>query len=321
MKTDPFVLRVLTAILLCACIPVSLLAACGAGDAAQTQGAGAPPSPAATPYGTPAEPTPTAAPAATPEPTEPTEPPAVTMPPAQVSPSPSPETTDQPPSPTPDPGPDPEYSGVALYDEPEQGKLSIGVSPTVIGPKRKYYVPGAAEQKKLRKLLEQDSDAFMERGGGQTPLGMTIDDRFLADNGSELSRYVKKLVYGKCNMSDLDPKQIRGVVSARLSYNTSGVKGVQVITDPAKLKHLEDRLSIATVMESGTSCPFYESILTLQCKNGSSATIRLATDGCQVYFHDGKYYDYSPDHSADSPWSGMDILELFDQVPWAVLQA
>ncbi len=202
------------------------------------------------------------------------------------------------------PDPEPAYKGAKLYTAPVEGKLCISIAPTIfrLYP-RHYYVPNDAEQKTLQKL-------YLAYNGKSDPgRPIAINDLYPATD-SELFQYAYKLVRDNCGIMLLDPKEIHDIVKAQMNYTIGGEKGVQVIDDLQLLRLIEGCLSNAA--ESGaTSCPYHEALLTLTRKDGVTITLRLASDGCNMYFHDGQYFEYKG--------CGEDILSLFDQANWPAL--
>lgn len=214
--------------------------------------------------------------------------------------------------------PAPKYTGVKLLDKPARGKISIGVMPTVLYPTIKYYVPDDEAQQKLAYLFSGPGLLSLDRENGAYA-GLTFATgtaKVSIYAYGELYEYVMSLLEKDCNMTALDPSDIRDLASAQINYNFSGKKCAQVITDPIDLEYLARRLSNGKAMSYSTSCEFQESVLTLKRKDGKVILLRLATDGCEVYFHDGMYYDYSL--NPDSCENSRDILNLFDKILWEI---
>ncbi len=205
------------------------------------------------------------------------------------------------PSQTPFPFAEVAYKGAKLTLKPVEGKLCIGILPTCYNPwPRYYYVPTDEEQKNLQALMGKNN------GKGERYILM-INDTYIS-RGSELFDYAYSLVHKNCGISLMDPKDINDIVKAQLYYTRNNFKTTQTITDPKQLMLIEQRLSAAVVTEGG-KCPYNEGLLVLTSKDGETIMVRLASDGCSDYFHDGQYFDY-PDASTD-------ILFMFDKIKWA----
>ena len=234
-------------------------------------------------FGTPEQTTLTVSPANTPEPA-----------PTLRTPAPIP-------SQTPFPFAEVAYKGAKLTLNPPEGKLCVGILPTCYNPwPRYYYVPTDEEQKRLRELMEKN-----DWKGERTIL--MINDTYIS-RGSELFDYAYSLVHKNCGISMMDPKDIHDIVKAQMYYTRGKIKSTQTITDPKKLALIEQRLSAAVVTEGG-KCPYSEGLLVLTCKDGETIMVRLSSDNCSDYFHDGQYFKYEGPNT--------DILFMFDKIQWA----
>ncbi len=78
----------------------------------------------------------------------------------------------------------------------------------------------------------------------------------------------------------------------------------ETLNDPALLKRMEEILAEASLGESG-KCP-YNGILTLTKADGTKATVRLASDGCDSMVY-GSYSFYQAD--------GGEVAEIWDMFP------
>lgn len=78
----------------------------------------------------------------------------------------------------------------------------------------------------------------------------------------------------------------------------------ETLNDPALLKRMEKILAEASLGES-EKCP-YNGILTLTKADGTKATVRLASDGCDSMVY-GSYSFYQAD--------GGEVAEIWDMFP------
>ena len=83
------------------------------------------------------------------------------------------------------------------------------------------------------------------------------------------------------------PDDIHDLVYAELHSEY----GDAVLTDMKSLRTLEEKLSNAKVMDAIPICPV-DMKLQLKRIDGTEGSIQLASDGCEVYYSDGVYYDY-----------------------------
>ncbi len=205
------------------------------------------------------------------------------------------------------PGPEPTYNGAKLYDKPVSGKINIGIVPTALRVwPRHYYVPNEVQQKELLDLVKGASN----RSGHYCVITIAYGgEEWYVEKGTALFEYAFDLARNSCGgITLINPADICELTSAQMNYTIRDEKGVQMIDDPDQLWYLAQRLSSATELDSGTKCPFNEALLTLTRKDGRQIIIRLATDSCAVYFHDGQYFDYGG--------SNEDVLMMFDEARW-----
>lgn len=279
---------------------------------------------------------PTQSPAAeTPAQTETQTPTATATPTASASPTPSPTRT---PKPTPSSTLPPlrvTYGEAKLLDQPKKGQLCIGIAPTVLGVKRKYFVPDEDSQGVMLSMLLQVTEAHaVNHPVYEDLLGITMwylgEEWLLAQDGSlfrqtgqghsriqlqeDLKGYLLPLLKQECGIAQIDPAEIKDLVRAELVYYEGGKETArQTVTDPEKLRHLESRLSVSN-RTTPSSCPFNEGMLLLARGDGTTITLRLASDDCTIYFADGIYFDYGD--STEAGGSNRDVLGLFEEIPW-----
>ncbi|MBQ7895502.1 MAG: M56 family metallopeptidase, partial [Oscillospiraceae bacterium] len=67
--------------------------------------------------------------------------------------------------------------------------------------------------------------------------------------------------------------------------------GDPVLDDTKKLRTLEEKLSNAKAMEAVPACPF-DMRMEIKRADGTEGIVQLASDGCEIYYSDGVYYDY-----------------------------
>lgn len=82
------------------------------------------------------------------------------------------------------------------------------------------------------------------------------------------------------------PNQIHNIKSATLDWN-----GTHTITDPNKLKTLEEWLSKSKELHGGANC-WFTALLSLTLDNGEVLTLSMATDSCCAWLSEGVFYDY-----------------------------
>lgn len=89
------------------------------------------------------------------------------------------------------------------------------------------------------------------------------------------------------NMAEpVRPYQIKNIKSATLDYDD-----IYTITDPKKLRILEQWFSNSTEIYGGANC-WFTALLTLNLENGDVLTISIATDSCCAWLSEGVFYDY-----------------------------
>ena len=253
--------------------------------------------------------------------------------------------------PQPSPNPAPGYDGAPLLDEPPQDVLSIGVTPTVFGIRRRYYVPDDEARCDIVNLMEHVSPEKTVKMEAASPTGVCVSyhgyELEIAADGSvyygfrspggkigpfnrikgfqKLRDYVLNLIREKCGITQIEPTDIKDIVRAEMAFSYRAKPDAdlevvrQVVLEPEKLKLLEGRLSNASAMQEGSACPFGFAILELERKDGKIIQITIASDSCQVYAYNGVFFDYDPERGVTTDshkWTNSDVLALFDKIPW-----
>lgn len=216
------------------------------------------------------------------------------------------------------------YQGATLTLEPAEDKLSIRLTPQLLGLwETYYYTPDDAAQKELRTLLDElkllnytIDEKFWEE---HPELGYTIVD---AKNSTEwmmlagdhllytmfetgegyafmhrryakcedLAAYLQPLMDSLLKYTGFDVTTLSGLTAATVTMSDGRT---ETVTDAAVLAQIEAWFSQAAYMRA-PSCPNGDCILTLTTGAGTTAELLLAVDECPYFSINGIYYNYTP---------------------------
>lgn len=214
-----------------------------------------------------------------------------------------------------------------LAAEPAEGVLNIFVAPTEAGGELRYYAPEA--QTELAALFEAamdgaDTELSTEPGVQQLGLGVLDTEgyywAFLTDGGMEttisawnsipaeaalpLREYVEAELYALGLSPAVEPREIRGLVSATLR---GFYGGDFTVTDTDTLGKIEALLADSEPAYHG-SCGF-DMYLELELGDGRTLTLGMAEDGCPVWQSQGRYYMYPAEsNSALYSWFAPELI-------------
>lgn len=205
-------------------------------------------------------------------------------------------------------------------DEAVIDLVRVYTMPTEKGGEPEYLSPDPPFQERLITLLDhQDNRQFPEtefrKDAGEYGYGFTYDgyvyeiwseDTVVARpeiaegdiyrfKNEELCRAVSDYVRLNTGITVFSPEQIEKIVSAELVYQDYHEKTVissMRIEDADQLAVLEGWLSRAVLTNGGSACPFAETLLQLQKADGETMTLAMASDSCNMYFVNGRYYQY-----------------------------
>lgn len=216
------------------------------------------------------------------------------------------------------------YRNVQLTTEPARDKLSIRLTPQILGEwSEYYYTPDDAVQKELRLLLDElktvtytiDEKFWHEHPeagytivdqAAQTEWMMLVGDMVLYTRyevGKE-SAYMHRR-YAECEkltqylspiMADLLQYSFFDVttLSALSSITLTLADGqTQTLTDPTVLTQIGYWLGNAGYMRA-PSCPTGDAVLTVTTADGQTIDLVATVDVCPYFTINGIYYDYTP---------------------------
>lgn len=216
------------------------------------------------------------------------------------------------------------YESGALTLEPDAEKLSIRITPQLLGVwETYYYTPDDAAQKEMRTMMDElkllnytidekfwkehpESGYTIVDTANQTEWMMLAGNHVLYtkyENGEgfafmhrryaeceALTAYLEPILSSVLQYTVFDITALTGLTSATLTLADGQT---ETVTDAAILTQIESWFSQAQYMRA-PSCPNGEGMLTLVNGTGESYDLMLAIDLCPYFSVNGVYYDYTP---------------------------
>jgi hypothetical protein len=216
------------------------------------------------------------------------------------------------------------YGNVVLTLEPDAEKLSIRITPQLLGVwETYYYTPDDAVQKDMRTMMDElkllnytidekfwkehpESGYTIVDTANQAEWMMLAGNHVLYtkyENGEgfafmhrryaeceALTAYLEPILSSVLQYTVFDIASLTGITSATLTLADGQT---ETTTDAAVLAQIESWFSQAQYMRA-PSCPNGESMLTLVNGAGESFDLMLAIDLCPYFSVNGVYYDYTP---------------------------
>lgn len=216
------------------------------------------------------------------------------------------------------------YQGTTLTLDPAEDKLSIRLTPQLLGLwETYYYTPDDAAQKELRTLLDElkllnytIDEKFWEEhpeagytivdASNHTEWMMLGGDHLLYtcfETGEDFAFMHRR--YAKCEDLVVYLQPMLDTLLQYASFDVSSLTGLtaatvtmadgrtETVTDAAVLAQIEQWFSGAVYMRA-PSCPNGDGMLTLTNGEGATFELMLAMDECPYFSIDGIYYDYTP---------------------------
>ena len=137
------------------------------------------------------------------------------------------------------------------------------------------------------------------------------DEHFYIEN-QDLSDLVKDYVRKVSGITAFLPGDIGRVISAELVYKdreSGEVISSERIADKEEVALIEGWMRRAEIINGGTACGFGDCELKLEQADGSVLTLAMAGDSCNMYFVNGRYFQYR-DIQDNEPF-----FRLFEQNP------
>ena len=182
------------------------------------------------------------------------------------------------------------------------------------------YIPLTEDQEKEIITSEEIVDPEIYGIDGITYMASPEIYELVFPDPDEITVPALRLAKEKCEFQTVRAEDMKEITSAELEIiqwhgepekyadvsagdlEETGIS--ETLNDPALLKRMEEILAEASLGESG-KCP-YNGILTLTKADGTKATVRLASDGCDSMVY-GSYSFYQAD--------GGEVAEIWDMFP------
>lgn len=182
------------------------------------------------------------------------------------------------------------------------------------------YIPLTEDQEKEIITSEESVDPEIYGIDGITYMASPEIYELENPDPDEITVPALRLAKEKCEFQTVRAEDMKEITSAELEIiqwhgepekyadvsagdlEETGIS--ETLNDPALLKRMEEILAEASLGESG-KCP-YNGILTLTKADGTKATVRLASDGCDSMVY-GSYSFYQAD--------GGEVAEIWDMFP------
>ncbi len=216
------------------------------------------------------------------------------------------------------------YQGTTLTLDPSEDKLSIRLTPQLLGLwDTYYYTPDDDTQKELRTLLDElkllnytIDEKFWEEhpeagytivdAANHTEWMMLAGDHLLYtmfETGEgfafmhrryakceDLVVYLQPMMDSLLQYTSFDVTTLTGLTAATI---TMADGRTETVTDAAVLAQIEEWFSEAAYIRA-PSCPNGDGMLYLTTGAGTTAELLLAVDECPYFSINGIYYDYTP---------------------------
>ena len=212
-----------------------------------------------------------------------------------------------------------------LYKDKVYGWISLGLHTTLSGEAYVYVIPenqeeiisafkNAYAEGKTEKSVSNFASGFLINYQGDTWHILGDGSVYIHDNGkyyilppeasAELVALCEAALRKVGIPEAVGPEDITRIKSATLRWN-----GIHTLTDTASLQFIESLLSNSLDLGYGAGCPF-GAMLTLEMTNGKTVTVTMATDDCDVWMSEGKFYTFYPQDSSGND-SNRSFYQLF----------
>jgi beta-lactamase regulating signal transducer with metallopeptidase domain len=202
-----------------------------------------------------------------------------------------------------------------LYKDKVYGLISLGLHTTLSGEAYVYVIPenqeeiisafkNAYAEVKTEKSVSNFASGFLINYQGDTWHILGDGSVYMHDNGkcniippdasTELVDLCEAALRKVGIPEAVGPDDITRIKSATLRWN-----GIHTLTDTVSLQFIESLLSNSQDLGYGAGCPF-GALLTLEMTNGKTITVTMATDGCDVWMSEGKFYTFYPQDGSDN---------------------
>lgn len=229
-----------------------------------------------------------------------------------------------------------------LHEEPAADRVCIRVEPSDYRERLTYYyIPEGDDQEwLLDRVRSLEPERLPAEGGwhghkekgwalvyndmclaaleGGYLYGTDMDEEGMFEiliEDPKLCDYIQIMLQQEMGYVPFDPANIKDLVSARLEAATMYTDWVfysQTITDPERLKKLEEWFRKGEYMYGGAACGNERACLELTLAGGETLKLSMASDSCANFGINGVYYDYRP----EAGWSNLEFYHLFDEIPW-----
>ena len=219
-------------------------------------------------------------------------------------------------------------TALPVPEESAADSLQVYIMPTAAGGLPAYIIPDQEFQARLLALLgdsqnRQFLDGGIWPGTDELGFGFSYDgyryeicnqdiivarpeafegEHYYVEN-QELSDTVKDYVRLETGITAFLPEHIGDVISAELIYKdreSGAVLASERIDDREQAAAIAGWMKRAVIVNGGTACGFTDCELKLEEADGRIVTLAMASDSCNMYFVNGRYFQYRdvPDNAS-----------------------
>lgn len=219
---------------------------------------------------------------------------------------------------------DNDLESAEAFDEPVENEVNLVFSLTEDGGDYQYYVPDGQAKSELENMvssLERTDKTRQElslewwENFNADYLGIGIYDQeviwYLHSGGKflslaeetylvtdqELSDFITSVLAEEFNLAPYQLPDIQDIDSAVLrivDWETKEVMREQAVTDQEQLDAFKKMVTEAdNIGVAGAKCPFSGYYLLIELQDGTLLEYAMASDSCDTFFVNGRYYDYN----------------------------